>query len=144
MIRLYIRIPEEFVRVILQDRCWVVHIPLVCVIKFRFFAQSLVDHFTHYYSNLIFKKTSWNLRKQNRNQLLSFRFHCKFNRQQKTVNFFFLFLQIVCFVCGFSFVFFGGGVFSFFLFFVFVFFIQANYENKNKTRNHWLCMIDHI
>ena len=44
VIRLYVKIPEEFVRVILQGRCWVVHIPFVCTVKFQFLAQFPVDH----------------------------------------------------------------------------------------------------
>ena len=36
MIRLYVKIPEEFVRLIIQDRCWVVHIAFVRMVKFQF------------------------------------------------------------------------------------------------------------
>ena len=32
-------------RVIFQDRCWVVHIPFVCMVKFKFLAHLPVDHF---------------------------------------------------------------------------------------------------
>ena len=47
VIRLYVKIAEEFVRVILQDRFSVVHIPLVRMIKFKFLAQFPVDHLAH-------------------------------------------------------------------------------------------------
>ena len=40
MIHLYLKIPE----VILQDRFWVVYIPFVRMIKFKFLAQFRVDH----------------------------------------------------------------------------------------------------
>ena len=33
---LYIKIPENFMRLILQEEFWVVHIPLVLMVKFRF------------------------------------------------------------------------------------------------------------
>ena len=42
--RLYLKIPEEFVRLIFQDTCWVVHIPFVCMVKFKFLAQFLIDN----------------------------------------------------------------------------------------------------
>ena len=35
----------NFVRLILQDGFWVVHIPLVCMVKFKFLALFQVDHF---------------------------------------------------------------------------------------------------
>ena len=47
VIRLYDKFPEKFVRVILQDWCWVVHIPFVRVVKLKFLAQFAVDPFTH-------------------------------------------------------------------------------------------------
>ena len=46
MIRLYVKIPEEFMCLILQDSCWVVHIPFDRMVKFKFLAQFLVDHLT--------------------------------------------------------------------------------------------------
>ena len=55
MIRLYVKIPEEFVCVILQDRCLVVHTLFVCMVKFKFLRQFPVDHFAHsVMSSLIF------------------------------------------------------------------------------------------
>ena len=39
MIRLYLKIPENFVRLILQDRFCVFHIPFVCMFKFKLLAQ---------------------------------------------------------------------------------------------------------
>ena len=54
VIRFYVKIPEEFVCVILQDGCLVVHIPFICMVKFKFLAQFLVDHFAYpVVSNLI-------------------------------------------------------------------------------------------
>ena len=47
VIRLYLKIPLEFVCLTLQDRCWVVHIPYVRKVKFQFLAQFSVDHFAH-------------------------------------------------------------------------------------------------
>ena len=47
VIRLYLKIPEEFGRLIFQDRCWFLHIPLVLTVKFQFFAQFPVDHLAH-------------------------------------------------------------------------------------------------
>ena len=44
VIRLYLEISEEFVYLILQDRCWVVHIPFVCMVKLQLPAQFPVDH----------------------------------------------------------------------------------------------------
>ena len=32
--------------VIFLDRCWVVHIPFVCIVKFKFIAHLPVDHLT--------------------------------------------------------------------------------------------------
>ena len=45
MIRLWLKITENFVRLILQDRFWVVDIPLVRLVKFQFLAQFSVDYF---------------------------------------------------------------------------------------------------
>ena len=39
VIRLYLKIPEEFVRLIFQGGFWVVRIPFVCMVKFQFLAQ---------------------------------------------------------------------------------------------------------
>ena len=47
MIRLYVKIPEEFVRLILSDRFWVVHIPFVCMVRLKLLAQFLEDHLAH-------------------------------------------------------------------------------------------------
>ncbi len=47
MIRLYLKIPEEFVRLILKDRFWVMHIPFVRMVKFKFLAHFLVDRLAH-------------------------------------------------------------------------------------------------
>ena len=47
VIRFYLKIPNEFVCLILQDRCWVVHIPFVRKVKSRFLARFLVDHRAH-------------------------------------------------------------------------------------------------
>ena len=44
MIRLYLKIPEELVRLVLPDRFWVVHIPFVRMVKFKLLAQFPVDH----------------------------------------------------------------------------------------------------
>ena len=41
VIRLYLKIPENFMSLILQDRCWVVYIP------FQFLAQFPVDDFAY-------------------------------------------------------------------------------------------------
>ena len=55
VIRLYLKIPKELVRLILQDRCWVVHIRLVHMVKFQFLAQFPVNHLAHpVVSSLIF------------------------------------------------------------------------------------------
>ena len=45
VIRLYIKVPLEFVRVIFLDRCWIVHIPFVGMVKLKFLAHFPVDHF---------------------------------------------------------------------------------------------------
>ena len=47
MIRLYLKIPEEFVNLIFQDRFWVLHIPYVRKFKLQFLAQLPVDHLAH-------------------------------------------------------------------------------------------------
>ena len=47
VIRLYLKIPEEFVCLILQDRFWVVSIRFVRVVKLQFLAQFPVDHLAH-------------------------------------------------------------------------------------------------
>ena len=47
MIRLDVKITEESVFVILLDRFWVVHIPFVRMVKFKFLAQFPVDHLAH-------------------------------------------------------------------------------------------------
>ena len=47
MIRLYLRIPDKFVRLILQDRFLVVPIPFVRRVKLQFLAQFPVDPLTH-------------------------------------------------------------------------------------------------
>ena len=44
MIRLYVKIPEEFVYLIIQDRCCVLLIPLVHMVKFKFLTEFPVDH----------------------------------------------------------------------------------------------------
>ena len=43
MIRLYLKIPEKFVRLILQDGCMDGNIPLIPMVKFHFLAQFPVD-----------------------------------------------------------------------------------------------------
>ena len=47
MICLYLKIPEKFVRLILQDRFFGVCISFVRKVKFKFLAQFRVDHFAH-------------------------------------------------------------------------------------------------
>ena len=47
VICLYIKIPEEFVSFILQDGFWVVHMPFVHIVKFKFLAQFPVDCLAH-------------------------------------------------------------------------------------------------
>ena len=46
LIRLFLKIPEEFACLILLDSCWVVHI-LVRMVKFKFPAQYPVDYLSH-------------------------------------------------------------------------------------------------
>ena len=45
MIRLYVKITEEFEHVIFRDRCWVVRRPFVCMVRFQFLAHFAVDYF---------------------------------------------------------------------------------------------------
>ena len=47
MNRLYLKIPVEFVRLILLDRFSVVHIQFVQMIKLQFFVQFLVDQLSY-------------------------------------------------------------------------------------------------
>ena len=47
VIRLYLKIGEEFVCLILQDRFWVVHVPFIRMVKFQFLAQFQIDHLTY-------------------------------------------------------------------------------------------------
>ena len=42
-----VKIPQEFVCVILQARCWVVHISFVRMVKFKFLSYFPVDHLAH-------------------------------------------------------------------------------------------------
>ena len=54
VIRLDIKILLEFMCLIFQERCWVVHIPFVCMVEFKFLAHLSVDHLAHpLMSNLI-------------------------------------------------------------------------------------------
>ena len=46
MIHFYIKVPQEFVSVIFLDRCCVVHIPFVGMVKLKFLAQFSMDHLT--------------------------------------------------------------------------------------------------
>ena len=39
-----VKVPEEFIRVIFYERCWVVHIPFVWMVKFKFLAHLPVDY----------------------------------------------------------------------------------------------------
>ena len=43
----YLKVSEGFLRLIPQDRFWVVHIPIVSLVKFRFLAQFPVEHLPH-------------------------------------------------------------------------------------------------
>ena len=45
--RLYLKIPEKFVRLFLQERFWVMHIPFVRMVKCQFFARFPVDHLAY-------------------------------------------------------------------------------------------------
>ena len=47
VIRLYLEILEKFVRIILKDRFWVVHILFVPMVKLQLLAQFPVDHLAH-------------------------------------------------------------------------------------------------
>ena len=47
MNHLYFKIPKNFVRLILQDGFWVVHMPLVRKVKFKLLAQFSVDHLSY-------------------------------------------------------------------------------------------------
>ena len=47
MIRLYLKIPENYVHLILQDGFWFVLIPFDSKVKFQFLAQFPVDYFFH-------------------------------------------------------------------------------------------------
>ena len=44
MIRLYVKIPEDFILLILQEKLRVVHIRFVRMVRFKFLAQFPVDH----------------------------------------------------------------------------------------------------
>ena len=47
MICLYFKITDNFMHLILQERCWVAHIPFCRMFKFHYFAQFQVDHHPH-------------------------------------------------------------------------------------------------
>ena len=47
VIRLNLKILENFMRLVLQDRFWFVHIPFIRMVKFQFIALFPVDHLTH-------------------------------------------------------------------------------------------------
>ena len=47
MICVYVKVSYEFMRVIFKDRCWVVHISFVGMVKFKFLAHFPVDHLAH-------------------------------------------------------------------------------------------------
>ena len=47
MVRLYLRILENFVRLIFQNGFRVLHIPLVRMVKFKLLAQFSLDHLAH-------------------------------------------------------------------------------------------------
>ena len=47
MIGLYLKIPRNFLRLILQDGLRDVHIPFIRMVKFKLHAQSPVDHPAH-------------------------------------------------------------------------------------------------
>ena len=46
VIRLYLKILEKFVRLILQDGFWVEQIPFYRMVKFKILAQFWVDYFS--------------------------------------------------------------------------------------------------
>ena len=55
MIRLNLKITEKFVRLILQGGLWVLHVPIIHIVKFKFFTQLPIDLFPHpVVSSLIF------------------------------------------------------------------------------------------
>ena len=55
VIRLYLKIPENFLRLIFLEGFRVVHIPFVCMVKFKLLVQFSVGHFAHpVVSSLIF------------------------------------------------------------------------------------------
>ena len=47
VIRFYLKLPENFVRLIIHNGFWFVHILFLCVVKFPFLAQFLMGHL-HY------------------------------------------------------------------------------------------------
>ena len=47
VICLYVKIPEKLVGLIFLDKCWVVHIPFVRMVKFQFLAQFTEDPLAH-------------------------------------------------------------------------------------------------
>ena len=47
VICLYVKVPEEFVCAFLQDRCWVVHLPFIRLVKFEFLLHLPVDQLSH-------------------------------------------------------------------------------------------------
>ena len=47
VICLYFKIPKKFVHLILQERCWVVHIPFIHMVKFKFLAQFPLNHLSY-------------------------------------------------------------------------------------------------
>ena len=53
MIRLYVKVPKVLKHLILQDRCWVVHIPFLRMVKFNFLAQFPVDNIAHPVKSII-------------------------------------------------------------------------------------------
>ena len=47
MIRLFVKVPLELMCIILQDSCWVVHVPFVRMVEFKFLAHLSVDRLAH-------------------------------------------------------------------------------------------------
>ena len=47
VIRLYLKITEKFVHLILQEIFWVVHVPFFYMVKLQFLTQFRVDHLAH-------------------------------------------------------------------------------------------------
>ena len=47
VICLYLKIPENLVRLVFQNTFWLVHIPFSSMVEFPFLAQFPVDHFPH-------------------------------------------------------------------------------------------------